>query len=632
MKKTLLLLGALFMMAAAQAVTISATELSAIGDGVAVPAQGFTFTAAKNSGGTAPTFNANGQDVRVYAKGSLTVAGNSLKKLVFNISTQGKKRLTEITASVGNVVIDKEAWTVTWTGDAAEVTFTVGEKATYGTDGESKAGQFCFASVEVDGEAGTGTNPEVSYTEVTLASLAEATANIANVNLTLTNAKVTHVDGDIVYVREGANAIQFYKTGLELPLNAVLNGTVKGNFVIYNLIPEFTAAGDATNLSTLTVTASEEAAVPVEATVADILAMKYKNELVVLKGISVVADGTRYYAASGADRVQFYKGLDMSGYADDGKAYDVTGLFNATYNKNPEIMPTAVVENASVVVVPAPKFMTEPGTYEGEAEVAIEVPAGCNVFYTLDGTEPNDGSTLYEGPFVVTETTTVKAISYDADDQTSAVVTGVYTITKPVPVVEGEVVNFDFDANEWGHAISTSDAQDAGNITEALTKNGVSLAFVYDEGAKTKPRFWQVVSSGANVNVDVRVYKDQQIVLTAPAGMAIAQATFRAVKAADIALSYDGTALAASAITPAPETGYSKVAATLTPAEAVTSLTVVATATNKLTEIEVVLTKATGIDTSLVTRHSSAIYDLQGRRVQNAQKGVYIIGGHKVMK
>ncbi|MBQ7989276.1 MAG: chitobiase/beta-hexosaminidase C-terminal domain-containing protein [Bacteroidaceae bacterium] len=81
--------------------------------------------------------------------------------------------------------------------------------------------------------------------------------------------------------------------------------------------------------------------------------------------------------------------------------------------------------------------------------MAIEVPAGCNVFYTLDGTEPNDGSTLYEGPFVVTETTTVKAISYDADDQTSAVVTGVYTITKPVPVVEGEVVNFDFDANEW---------------------------------------------------------------------------------------------------------------------------------------------------------------------------------------
>lgn len=629
MKKTLLLLGALFMMIAAQAVTINATELSAIGDNVEVKAKGFTFVAAKNNGGSAPTYNAGGLDVRVYAKGSLTVSGKQLTKLVFNISTQGKKRLTDITASVGQVVIDKEAWTVTWTGDAAQVTFTVGEKATYGTDGDTKAGQLCFSSVDIEGE-GEGST-EVTYTDVTLASLAEATANVANVNLKLTNAKVTYVDGDVAYVREGANAIQFYKTGLELPQNAVLNGSVKGNFVIYNLIPEFTPAGEATNLNELTVTASEEAAAPVEVTLADILDMKYKNELVVLKGISIEADGTKYYAVSGSNRVQFYKGIDVSAYAGTNKAYNVTGVFNATYNKAPEIQPISVEENSAVVVVPAPKFMTEPGTYESQAEVAIEVPAECNVFYTVDGTEPDDSSTLYTGPFVVTETTTVKAVAYDADDQKSSVITGVYTITQPVPVVEGEVVNFDFNANEWSHAVSTSDAQDAGNITEALTKNGVSLEFVFAEDAKTKPRFWQVVSNGANVNVDVRVYRDQQIVLTAPTGMAIAQATFRAVKAADIALSYEGTALAASAINPVPETGYSKVAATLTPAEAATSLTFVATATNKLTEVEVVLTKATGISTTLV-ESASQVYDLQGRRVQNAQKGVYIIGGRKVLK
>ena len=76
-----------------------------------------------------------------------------MTKIVFNLSSQGQKRLTDITASVGTVatqaVGDK---TVTWTGSAKEVTFTVGEKAVYGSDGESKAGQFDFNDVVITPE------------------------------------------------------------------------------------------------------------------------------------------------------------------------------------------------------------------------------------------------------------------------------------------------------------------------------------------------------------------------------------------------------------------------------------------------------------------------------------------------
>ena len=103
----------------------------------------YSVFCVKNNGSTNPTVNGNANDLRVYAKGTLRIlTEKTMTAIVFKISTQGQKRLTDITASTGTVTIDKSAWTVTWTGSASDVTFTVGEKATYGTDGDSKAGQF----------------------------------------------------------------------------------------------------------------------------------------------------------------------------------------------------------------------------------------------------------------------------------------------------------------------------------------------------------------------------------------------------------------------------------------------------------------------------------------------------------
>lgn len=106
-------------------------------------ANGISLEAVKNDGATNPTVNANANDLRVYAKGSLTIsATGEMNEITFTISTQGKKRLTDITPSTGEIAYAEDYSTVTWTGKASEVTFTVGEKAVYGTDGESKAGQF----------------------------------------------------------------------------------------------------------------------------------------------------------------------------------------------------------------------------------------------------------------------------------------------------------------------------------------------------------------------------------------------------------------------------------------------------------------------------------------------------------
>lgn len=113
----------------------------------------YTIFAKKNDGSTAPTVNGQYYDARVYAKGSVTISttGSPMTRIVFNISTQGLKRLAPITADTGTIatqsVGDK---TVTWTGSATSVTFTVGDKADYGSDGSGKAGQLDFNSIDIE--------------------------------------------------------------------------------------------------------------------------------------------------------------------------------------------------------------------------------------------------------------------------------------------------------------------------------------------------------------------------------------------------------------------------------------------------------------------------------------------------
>lgn len=132
----------------AETKTITAAALT---DGVLTDSP-FTLTFAKNNGTNAPTYNQNGGDLRLYAKGTVEVSssGGKITQIVFNLSAQGEKRLAPITASVGSISTQTAGdKTVTWTGNAESVVFTVGDNAVYGSDGESKAGQLCFSSVNI---------------------------------------------------------------------------------------------------------------------------------------------------------------------------------------------------------------------------------------------------------------------------------------------------------------------------------------------------------------------------------------------------------------------------------------------------------------------------------------------------
>ena len=82
-------------------------------------------------------------------------------------------------------------------------------------------------------------------------------------------------------------------------------------------------------------------------------------------------------------------------------------------------MSSIVVEytaNSSAVSTPVISGTTP---FDYETTVTISADEDANIYYTLDGTTPTDHSIFYDEPFVITETTTVKAVAY-ADGEHSS--------------------------------------------------------------------------------------------------------------------------------------------------------------------------------------------------------------------
>ena len=126
----------------------------------------FTFKVLKNNGSTAPAYNKAG-DMRLYSLNTIQIsAPEAMTKIVFTISAQGKKRLTDVSASTGTIATQASGDEyVTWTGNSNNVTFTVSEnKAVYGTE-NTKAGQLDFTVIDITG-GGSGEGGEVPPTPV----------------------------------------------------------------------------------------------------------------------------------------------------------------------------------------------------------------------------------------------------------------------------------------------------------------------------------------------------------------------------------------------------------------------------------------------------------------------------------
>lgn len=80
----------------------------------------------------------------------------------------------------------------------------------------------------------------------------------------------------------------------------------------------------------------------------------------------------------------------------------------------------------SAATVNPPTISPEGGEFTEPFQVTLTQNDADAIYYTTDGSDPTASSTLYNGPFTITETTTVKAIAVKGG-ATSSIVTATYT-------------------------------------------------------------------------------------------------------------------------------------------------------------------------------------------------------------
>jgi len=114
--------------------------------------------------------------------------------------------------------------------------------------------------------------------------------------------------------------------------------------------------------------------------------------------------------------------------------YDGMPIFGEAFvavniaNSNPTTSILFAQDIANTVATP--KALPIAGTYSGTQIVALTCDTpDAQIYYTVDGSEPDATKTAYNGPITVAATTTIKAIAYKTGLTPSAVLTAAYTIT-----------------------------------------------------------------------------------------------------------------------------------------------------------------------------------------------------------
>ena len=303
-------------------------------DGIAV-----TVSAKEEGNPNANRIWTSSARLRMYS-GTLTVQAPEGKQ-ISKIEIAQKK--WNANNKVDNGTLDTKG---NWTGSANKVVYSIAGNT-----------QIKTMTVTLD-NGGTTPEPPVVITYTDVASVKDLLANYKedtkNLNLTLTNAKVTFVNeykGTInTYVREGDTAIELRTLGFNMPVNSILTGKVKVDLK-YNYGVPYLTANAGTDDESITVTESNEAAEPIEATIADIIANKYLNDLVTIKNFTFSKEEYdtgkfNYYANDGEQKIMIYDKFNkVGGVAEltEGETYTVTGLYGAIFKGTPEILPTQAV-------------------------------------------------------------------------------------------------------------------------------------------------------------------------------------------------------------------------------------------------------------------------------------------------
>lgn len=209
-------------------------------DALDVTVDGINAKAVNNGGSTDPQYHAATAALRLYAKNDLTISGKEIEKIVFTLAEDAKYRYTTFTPSVGTMATQAKGDTqMTWTGDASSITFTVGEKATLGEDGDTKAGQIRISKIEIfvkgGGDTPTPPQPGEGYSSLAEWMQAKPAADEA-INAVLT---VLYQNGKDLFVKQADTyGFVYGDVAQEYTNGQVIAAGATGHYEEYNGMPE----------------------------------------------------------------------------------------------------------------------------------------------------------------------------------------------------------------------------------------------------------------------------------------------------------------------------------------------------------------------------------------------------------
>ena len=256
-----------------------------------------------------------------------------------------------------------------------------------------------------------------------------------------------------------------------------------------------------------------------------------------------------------------------------------------------------------ILYVAEPVFSVEAGTYSEPFSVTMTTSTdGAAIYYTTDGTDPSAQSTRYTAAVTISQTTTLKAVAVK-DGNTSNVTTATYVVGSsqgPAPESGTIVLNNTFFGTNHNGSVNAS------NTTDFVgTQNGVTVVYSLGTG------------SNRYINGEhIRLYQKNTLTFRVAEGtltsIEFSLATSTSKKLQANTGTVDGLTW----------TGNAK--------EVVFSVDE-GSGNMQLTSAKVTVSTPSGIGApSVKFTQQTPIYNLQGQRVKQPKKGIYIKNKRKV--
>lgn len=250
---------------------------------------------------------------------------------------------------------------------------------------------------------------------------------------------VTYVfrSGRYVFIEDESAALLIYDNSNPVITSTynegdVISGGVFGSYQLYHgmveMIPSHNTAASTSNTGTV---------VPMVATIPTLVSQyaTLESRLVTIENVTFIGDEK---FVSGTDTLKYFDNFgNISNEPVSGEMGNIIG-FLAIRDGQVQLYPRDdndfVLQQMEQVATPV--ITPASGTYEGSVEVSISCATeGAIIYYTLDGTDPDEDSGDYGGSFVIAATSvqaspvTVKAIAMKVGMLNSALASATYTIT-----------------------------------------------------------------------------------------------------------------------------------------------------------------------------------------------------------